>query len=624
MLGSFMTTDQIIILVILACTVVLFVWGRWRHDTVALAALIACIFTGIVPGEEAFTGFSHHAVITVACVLVLSKGLQTSGALEALAHRFLPESLGPKATILLLTVLVTIPSAFMNNVGALVLMMPIAIKLAEKHGLPPGRMLMPLSFGSILGGMTTLIGTPPNLIVGAYRAETAGRGFAMFDFAPVGLAVTIAGLIFIVLLGWRLVPKRERSGAGDFATGDYLTEARVPDDSSAVGKSLREVEDILDKDGAQIVGIIRNEVRLTAPNPARLVMAEDILVIEAEPKALTSVLSGLGLKLEEAVPPEGTEDTGDKPMDAAPKDAEEKGEDEETKPVKTPAYASEVVLRELTILPDSMLAGRSAASIGLRTNHGINLLAISRQGRRSTARLRTMLIRPGDVLLVQGSADAIGAFASEFGCVPLAERALSLPDKRQAITAGAIMVAAIGAAAAGLVPAAVALAAGVLATMLFRTVPLRKIYETVDWPLIVLLGALIPVAGAMSSTGAADLVARSLLSTIAGGNAVIALAVILVVTMTLSDFMNNAATAAVMCPIASGTAASLGVAADPFLMAVAVGASCAFLTPIGHKNNLIIMGPSGFQFGDYWKMGLPLEVIVVVVAIPMLLWAWPI
>lgn len=319
-----------------------------------------------------------------------------------------------------------------------------------------------------------------------------------------------------------------------------------------------------------------------------------------------------------------TEDEADAKRGKSVASADNRGKngDNEQTSKKSP-QSDEILLRELAVLPNSTLARRSATNIRLRTTFGINLLAISRQGRRSMARLRTVPIQPGDVLLVQGAQDSISAFAAQYGCLPLAERTLRLPDKRQALIATGIMTAAVGGAAFGLAPAAISFAAGALAAMALNVVPPRRVYEAIDWPVIVLLGALIPVAGAMATTGAADLIARMLLEKVAQGEPIIALALILVVTMTLSDFMNNAATAAVMCPIAIGAAKSLGASADPFLMAVAVGASCAFLTPIGHQNNTLILGPGGFRFGDYWRLGLPIEVIVVVVSVPMLVLIWP-
>jgi di/tricarboxylate transporter len=624
MRGQIMTQDQIVIISILAATIVMFVWGRWRHDMVAVGSLLACVLTGLVPTGEAFVGLGHPAVITVACVLVLSKGLQNSGAIDALSQRIMPASAGAAIATAAITGLAAVLSAFMNNVGALALLMPVALQIAARQDLPPGKVLMPLAFGSILGGMTTLIGTPPNLIVSGFRASTNGSSFAMFDFTPVGVVVATVGITFVVLTGWWLVPTRKRAGAEEFDTGAYLTEARIPDKAKAIGMTLREIEAVLDDADAQVVGLIRNDVRVSAPNPTRKVWAGDILVIEAEPKSLTSVLSALDLTLEESVENTAEQDGEEADADQKEADTVPNGDNQAKDAESNPAQRSDdIVLMELAVLPDSTLSGRSATDIRLRSTFSINLLALSRHGQRSMARLRTVPIRAGDVLLMQGTPESITEFAAHFGCVPLAERTLRLPDKRQALTATGIMAFVVGGAAFGLLPAAISFAAGVLACMALRVVPPRRVYDAIDWPVIVLLGALIPVAGAMASTGAGDLIARWLLEWIAQGHSVVALAVILIVTMTLSDFMNNAATAAVMCPIAIGIAATMGVSSDSFLMAVAIGASCAFLTPIGHQNNTLILGPGGFGFGDYWRLGLPLEIIVVAVSVPMLLIVWP-
>ena len=638
-----MTQAQLTIFLVLAVTIVMFLWGRWRHDMIAVGALLACVLLGLVPSAEAFAGFGHPAVVTVACVLVLSAGLLSTGAVDVLAQRLLPASGGPTLTIAALTALGAVLSGFMNNVGALALLMPVALQIAAKQELPPGKVLMPLAFGSILGGMTTMIGTPPNLIVAGFRKETGMGSFAMFDFTPVGVAVAGLGVLFIALLGWRLVPTRKQTESGGFDTGTYLTEVRLDKGSKAVGKTLSEVEQVLEEADAQVVGMVRNEFRVSAPNPSRVLRENDILVVEAEPEALSSVLSSLGLKLEEEVAGaieesmDADEARGKLAGDVLERgagtgkkdDKEESGEDgkgeekEKEKEDKARGEREEILIQELAVLPGASLIGRSATGIQLRTRYGLNLLAISRQGHRSIKRLRSTDIRAGDVLLMQGHQEALAGFAAEYGCVPLAARAIRIPDRRQSLIAMVVMLLAVGGAALGLLPAAISFAGGVLLYMALRVMPLRKVYEAVDWPVVVLLAALIPVAGAMATTGAADLLARALLEGVAQGHPVLALALILVVTMTLSDFMNNAATAAVMCPIAISSAAQLNVSPDSFLMAVAIGASCAFLTPIGHQNNTLILGPGGFRFGDYWRLGLPMEILVVGVSLPMLLWVWP-
>jgi di/tricarboxylate transporter len=693
-----MQTDQILILAILAATVAAFLWGRWRHDLVAGGALMACILAGVVAPEQAFAGFGHPAVITVACVLVLSHGLQTSGAVDALARVALPAKAGPMLSIAALTTLAAVLSGFMNNVGALALLMPVALQIARTRKLAPGQVLMPLAFGSILGGMTTLIGTPPNLIVSGYRASTGEAPFAMFDFSPVGVAVAAAGVLLIVLGGWKLVPVRREAAAEGFDPGAYTTEVRVPEGARAVGRTLAEIERSLDQHDAQVLGIVQAEFRVHAPHPSRVVRAGDVLVIEADADALSNLLSDLGLKLEEDVPPpedagkaddtggDATDPAGDDtgteadartrkgagdagqapgdgdgapvtvtdaaarrrdrrapataaagtrdgrggdaavaraPADDGPADADDADDDAPAPrdPARTPH--EEIVLQEIVVLPGSGLSGRSATELDLRTHHGINVLAISRAGIRSRRRLRSQRFQEGDLLLVQGTQAAISGFAAQFGAVPLAERALRMPDRRKAITASLVLAGAIAATAFGLLPAAAAFALGVVASMALRTVPPREVYTAIDWPVIVLLAALIPVAGAMESTGTADLLARGLFDSVAQGHPVLGLVLVMVVTMTLSDLMNNAATAAVMCPIAVGAATTLGVDPDPYLMAVAIGASCAFLTPIGHQNNTLILGPGGFRFGDYWRLGLPVQLVVLVVSIPLLLRVWP-
>jgi di/tricarboxylate transporter len=608
-----MTGDQWLISTLLLATVALFLWGRWRHDMVALAALLACVIAGLIEPQLAFSGFGHPAVITVACVLVLSRGLQSSGAVDALARRLLPAEAGPLVSLAAIVCLGALLSGFMNNVGAMALLMPVAIQMARRHDLPPGQVLMPLAFGTILGGMTTMIGTPPNLIVSGFRDESGSGSFGMFDFTPVGLAVAVAGTLFVVFLGRFLVPAREQRAARDFDTAAYVTEARVEPEGKADGMRLSELEAGLAEDGAQVIGLIRNGVRLMAPHPGRQLLADDVLVIEADIESLADLLSRLGLLLEATADENDEEGNGEADTDA----------DSSADASTGTSGIEDIGFSELAVLPASPLTGRSAADLQLAARYQINLLAVSREGASAQTRLRNMALRPGDLLLMQGPADAIAEFASDTGCVPLAERELRIPDAGKAWIAGLIMAGAVGGAAFGLLPAAVSFALGVLASMAFNTVPPRHVYTAIDWPVIVLLAALIPVADAMAATGTADLIASFLLASLAQGNAVVALGLVLVVTMFLSDLMNNAATAAVMCPIALGIAGALGVNADTFLMAVAIGASCAFLTPIGHQNNTLILGPGGFRFADFWRLGLPLELIVVAVSLPVLLLVWP-
>lgn len=642
-----MTQQQTVICIILAATIGLFLWGRWRHDIVALAALLACVITGLTPADQAFDGFANPAVITVAAVLVLSKGLQNSGAVEAMAQRILPQRGRLLPSMAMLVGLGALLSAFMNNVGAMALLMPIAMQLAHRQQMAPGKILMPLAFGTILGGMTTLIGTPPNLIVSNFRRSASEVPFDMFDFLPVGGAIALLGILVCVLLGRWLVPARARIDGGSFDTGTYLTEVHIGEDAKAVGRTLGDIEKRLDEFDAQIVGLVRNDFRVSAPYPGRRLQAGDILVIEADPEGLGATLTRLGLKLEEAVPtetatkePADTEPSSSEPTapetvaaaqssgtlrqglaEAQPDDTDNATAGKETEERKN--THEDVVIQELVVQPGAPVIGRSASDLQIRTRFSINLLAISRKGRRSIRRLRWTEIQAGDVLLMQGLPEAIAGFANEFHCVPLAQRSIIIPDGRKASLALGIMAGAVLLAALDLLPVAVAFTAGVLLFMLTKTIPLRQVYDSIDWPIVVLLGAMFPLAGAMADTGTADLLARTLLSQVGELHPAITIGVVMLVTMTLSDFMNNAATAAVMCPIALGIASQMGVNPDSLLMAVAIGASCAFLTPIGHQNNTLILGPGGFGFGDYWRLGLPLELMVLLMGVPLLMWVWP-
>ena len=592
-----MTTPQIISLAILGGALVLFVWGRWRHDVVALTALAAGLVSGLVPGGEAFTGFGHPAVITVAAVLVISRALANAGAVDLLLRYIAPLTARPSIHIGGLGGISAILSGFINNVGTLALMMPVAIKSAAGAGRTPASILMPISFAAILGGLLTLIGTPPNIIVATYRADALGEPFHMFDFTPVGAPVALAGLLFVAFVGWRLIPKarRERSAPDElFDIKDYLTEARIQDESEIVGKLLREVEDIAAELDATILGVIRDERRILRPTWRGALEAGDILILEAAPESIDKVVTALGLTLAD-----------------------------DGKDVTETLRSDEVGLIEAVVTAGSVAVGRNARGLRLRTYHGVKLLGVSRQGRSTRGRLKSFTFRAGDVLLLQGDSEQLPGTLADLGLLPLAERDLQIGKRRKLWIALGVFAAAIICAAIGVVGAPVALTLAALAMLLFDVISPREAYRNIDWSVIVLMGALMPVGAALEATGTTVLIADAILFVAGNAAPVVALGLILVVTMTLSDVINNAATAVVMAPISLGVASSLGVNPDAFLMAVAIGASCAFLTPIGHQNNALIMGPGGYRFGDYWRMGLPLELVIVAVSLPMILLVWP-
>ena len=591
-----MTSDQALVVAVLVATLGLFVWGRWRYDAVALLALLALVLVGIVPGADAFAGFGHPAVVTVAAVLVVSRGLQNSGVVDVLARWLARAGSRPTAQVAASTGLVAALSAFMNNIGALALLMPVTIRVARGAGNRPSVLLMPLAFGSLLGGLVTLIGTPPNIIIATFRMETGAEPFGMFDFAPVGLGVMVAGVSFIALLGWRLIPHRDERPTDEalFEIENYLTEVRVPAGSPMVGRMVRDVGEAIESE-VVVVALVRGEERHPAPSSYERLRAGDVLLVEVDTEALQALVDQAGLESVGSV---------ELPEEALGSD--------------------EIELAEAVVMPGSRVVGRTARELNLRRRHGLNLLAVARQGSQLMARLGSNPLRAGDVLLLQGPAGAMRDTLAFLGCLPLAERGLSFGRPPRVLLAvlifgGALIVA----AAFRLLPIQVAITAAALVMGLAGLVSMREAYDAIDWPVIVLLGAMIPVGQALDDTGGAQRMADALIHF--GGDlpSWAILAVVLVVAMFLSDVVNNAAAAVLMAPIAISVAARLDASADPFLMAVAVGSSAAFLTPIGHQSNILVMGPGGYRFSDYWRMGLPLEVIVVVVAVPLILLVWP-
>jgi di/tricarboxylate transporter len=592
-----MTYEQTSIFVILGLTLAAFMWGRWRYDVVAFVALIATVILGLLPAARAFTGFSHPATITVIEVLILSRALSNSGAVDIIADK-IKLSVGRPWTHIGTLVGITAPlSAIMNNIGALSLMMPVAIQSALKAKRSPATILMPLSFGSILGGLVTLIGTPPNVIIATYRGQVNGEPFGMFDFTPVGATVAVVGVIYVAFIGWRLIPRSRRALASQqdlFHIEDYVAEAKVPEGSETVGKTVGEVDGLAREQDVVIIGLIRNHMRIFAAARHQRVKAGDILVVEAGPKEIDRFVTARQLELV------GTDDEG-------------------TAFLKT----DEIALSEAVVTPGSAIVGRSARNLDMAGRHGVNLLAIARQGRPLTDRINSVRFRSGDVILLQGEVERLNQVIATLGCLPLAERRLQLGKGQQAGLTAAIFAAAIIAATIGAVSLQISLGAAVAAVILLNIVPVREIYESIDWPVVVLLGAMMPIGEALETTGATQLMASGIGDLAGAASPLIILAIVMIVTMTLSDVMNNAATTVVAAPIAYGVAQILGVNPDPFLMAVAIGASCAFLTPIGHQNNTLILGPGGYHFSDYWRMGLPLEIIIVAVSVPMIALVFP-
>jgi di/tricarboxylate transporter len=589
------TFEQGAVFGVLAAAMLLFIWGRWRYDIVALIALMSLVLGGIIPAEKAFLGFSHPAVITVAAVLVIGQALKRSGVVQTLVRLLAPSRRNPGVQIAAASSLTAVLSAFMNNVGALALMLPVALRNAYRSGRSPSQVLMPLSFASLLGGLITLIGTPPNIIIATFRGEVTGTPFAMFDFAPVGLPVAAVGLLFVSLIGWRLLPSRrpgEGSEGHSLRIQEYLTEATIPLGSKLVGQSVRQVEQLCDNE-LTVMAIIRGAQRLLAPSSIERLLGADVLILEGDPAVLEPLFDeGLLKRL-------AGEDIK----------AEQLGSDE-------------VRVVEAVLMPHSQIEGQSMRGLRMHDRYGINLLAVARRGHAPMARLSNIRFRTGDVLLLQGERENLHQVVQALGCLPLAERGLGLAGRRGMLLPMAIFAGAIASAALGYVPVQVAFVAAVAALILTKTVSLRDAYESIEWPIIVLLGALIPIGEAMQDTGGTSLIAAWVIG-LAGDLPVwMMLGLLMVVSMALSDLIHNSPTAVLMAPIAVSVANGLDISIDPCLIAVAVGSASPYLTPIGHQSNTLVMGPGGYRFGDYCRMGLPLDVLIVAVGVPLIMWVW--
>jgi len=592
-----MSPANYILFTLLICVFALLIWGRWRYDVVAFGALVVGVLTGVVPTAKAFSGFGHPATIIVALVLIVSRGLSNSGAIELLSKNIVDASRSVRMHIAVMSSFAAALSAVMNNVAALAMLMPIDVQVATRAKRSPALTLMPVSFASILGGMITLIGTPPNIVVAEFRNTALGAPFGMFDFTPVGLACAVAGLIFMVGIGWRLLPAASLSQDVPtelFELGEYVAELLVAEKSSAIGTQVRDLDDVAEENEVAIVGLARRGKRM--PGMARRVeiRAGDTLVVEAHPDSIDKLVGVLNLEYVRG---------------------SEAG--------KQLLAAEDLHFAEVVVPTGARIAGRSALSLRLLYRHGVTLLGVSRRGRQFTERVRKLTIQEGDVLLLLGPADRVPGAISWLGCLPLAERGLQVVQRSRAWFTVGVFAAAVIAASLGWIYLPIALGAVAVVMVLLNIVPVRQLYDSVEWPVVVLLGSMIPIGGALETSGGTTLVADGLLRVTSGASPAIVLTLLMIITMTLSDVMNNVATAVITAPIGLDLANRLGVNPDPFLMGVAVAASCAFLTPIGHKNNTMILGPGGYGFGDYWRMGLPLEILIIVVSVPMLLIVWP-
>ena len=631
-----MSTDQVAICLIIITTFILFVWGRWRYDIVSIVALFTLVLVDKILGgkssqliadpSQAFLGFGHPAVVTVAAVLIISRALQNSGVVDLIARSVKPFTNNKITHISSLSGVIAILSAFMNNVGALALMLPVTLKTAWEQKRSPSILLMPIAFASILGGMITMIGTPPNIIIASLRKEQQQQilskaiadtnsqaatylenlnivkesyqpaAFSLFDFTPVGGIIALLGVCFVALVGWRLVPKENQktpSSNSLFSLDEYVTEIRFPKGSSLIGESIGEVN-MLTGDKLTLIRFINNNGKATSINHNNKIKENDQFLAMADPSDLKGMMDEYDLRLTKEMRYR---------IDSLKDDNS--------------------TFIEVVVSPESPLLGRGRSYLRRRSSNQLILMAVARQDKPIHKRLGKVKFRVGDVLLLQGPEKEFKNIITSLDLLPLAEREIEVGVFSKVSFALMIFTVSILLSVLSVVPTTVSFAGAILAYVFSGILPIRDLYKNIDWPIIVLLGAMIPLSNALQNTGTTTLIADQVASMTQGLPSWSIIALVMVITMFMSDIINNAATAMIMGPISVGIAISMGVSMDPFLMSVAIGASCAFLTPIGHQCNALILGPGGYRFSDYWRMGLPLEIIITVLGTPLILYFWP-
>ncbi len=590
-------SPQIIVFIVILATLYFFIVGRIRYEFVSLTGLLLLVIAGVIAPQDAFLGFSHPAVITVASVLVISSALVKSGVVEVLVVFLNKRSKGTTSKIMSLMLVTAILSAFMNNVGALALIMPIAIKVAKDNKLSPSILLMPVSFASLLGGMITQIGTPPNLIVSSYRVQSVGESFRFFDFAPVGITLTVVGILFTILIGWRCIPKRKSQDEESlFNIEDYLSEVVVTESSKMVGKRLMDFSKVY-KLELNVLSIVRDGRKIVAPNAFETLMTDDVLIVRAVTSELSDLIKRTGLTLKGAK------------MDPT-----------------TSLSSEDTALVEVVLKKDSFLIGRSALELKLRNRFNVNLIAVSRKGVFSIERLKLFKFQTGDVLLMQVPVGLLPDIYFKLGCLPLAERQIGIDaknDKKKKFLPLLIFATSITLTTIGLLQVQIAFALAAITLVLLKVITPREFYEAIEWPTILMLGSLLPLGSALQSSGGSETIAN-VLSKISGiVPSYMMVVVIMGITIILTNLISNSASAVLMAPIAFSLAEFMGISPDAFLMSVSVASSSAFLTPIAHQSNMLVMGPGGYKFTDYWKLGLPITLLVLLIGTPLILYMWP-
>ena len=595
-----LTKDQIVLSFTILILLGLFIWNKYRYDAISIAALVFLVAISSIPNlelniiskDDALDGFANPAVMTVALVLIISHGLKNAG-LSALAGKVLAGRQFTEIQFLLclLAVAATL-SSFINNIGAMAILLPLTVSVCQKMEWHPAKFLMPLAFACILGGMNTLIGTPPNIIISEYAYQETGAGFNFFDFSKVGLAITICGILFVAFIGNKLIFLRAiPSDEPLINMKGYMFEVEVNEGSSSAGLTLYKFKEQAGED-IEIMGIISETGSVKKVQNNMRIKEGQILVIKSPPDEIGKILNLFDFSIPDEL----------------------HGIDE--------ADLEEI---EVLISPGSRLIGRKYDFFQKLAFEELNLLGLWRKGTKYRTRLTRETFKAGDVLLL-GVRDLddeeVKGKINHLGLMPIREREIEVISSRSRLLKGLVFfISSILAVAFGVLSPTISFLLCVLCFARIKIID-SNFYRSVEWPIIVMLAAMIPIGMAMQSTGLSGLIASSISNLAPNLGQAWILIIILVITMAVSDIINNAATAVIMAPISYEIALNFGYDVNAFLMVVAIGASCAFLTPIGHQCNTVVMGPGNYKFTDYWRMGLPLEILIVAIAIPMILFVW--
>jgi di/tricarboxylate transporter len=586
-------SDQYILSITIVSLLGLFIWGKFRYDALASGALVILIILGVIPSNQAFDGFAHPAVITVALVLIISQGLKNSGLTGLVGKIIGGRSFTKFQFLISLLLIAAILSSFINNIGALAILLPITLNICQKMDWHPSRFLMPLAFACILGGMNTTIGTPPNIIISEYKSTISSAGFNFFDFSYVGLVITLLSIVFIAVIGNKFIQLRENSNSGSALIDlkGYLFEVSVNEDSSAIGMTLSAFKKEAGED-TEVIGIVSESGGVKKVKNNLRIKPDQILVIKTPPDEIGTILDVFGFSIPEEL---------------------HSFKDEDLEEI------------EAMITPGSRLIGRKYDFFLKLAYEELNLLGLWRKGARYRTRLTRETFRAGDVLLL-GVRDLdeedVTNKIKHLGLMPLRQRELqTIPSRSRLLKGLVFFTTSIILVALNVLPTSAAFLLCVLGFARIKIID-SNFYRDIDWPIIIMLAAMIPIGTALQTTGLSDVISSNISLYAADMSLFWLLFLILVITMATTDIINNAATAVIMAPISAGIAIELGYAIEPFLMVVAVGASCAFLTPIGHQCNTVIMGPGNYKFTDYWRLGLPLDLLIITVSIPMILFVW--